>query len=102
MWWSALGAMLIATSGQAVHAEPGRADFTYLSDLAAEGFEPFAASAAGNASFGMKRDAEMYLCFIADDPAVSAERQAILVEEVTGKNPDREVSNIPVVCVATQ
>ncbi|SNR42581.1 hypothetical protein [Puniceibacterium sediminis] len=80
----------------------GRADYVFVSDLAARGFEPFATSAAGNASFGMKQGAEMYLCFLADTTALSGIRNVVLMAEVNGQNPDREVPNIPVVCVLTQ
>ncbi len=93
-------AMLLA--GQAASAETGRAEYVFSSDLAGQGYEPFAASGSANASFGMKRDAEMYLCFIADDLVSSAERQKVLVAEINGKSPDRVVPNIPVVCVLTQ
>ena len=95
-----LAALGVPVAGSAV--EGGRSDYVFSSDLAAQGFEPFAASGSGNASYGMKKGAEMYLCFIADTMTDAAERQEALVAELNGENPDREVPNIPVVCVLTQ
>jgi hypothetical protein len=55
--------------------EVGQSDFTFVSDLAAQGFTPFATSASGNASFGMTDGTDLYLCFIADNLEAQAERQ---------------------------
>ncbi|MGY9049356.1 MAG: hypothetical protein ACKVKF_20510 [Rhodobacterales bacterium] len=95
-------AVALLLAGQAVAKDIGVSDFAYASELSEEGYEPFATSGAGNALFGMKRDTDLYLCFLADEPAASAQRQGVLVAEVNGTNPDREVPNIPVVCVLTQ
>ena len=98
--FSLFAALMFA--GQVAAAGPDRSDFVYSSELAADGYLPFATSGAGNAIYGMTRDTDLYLCFIADDLAASAARQEVLMAEVNGKNPDREVPNIPVVCVLTQ
>jgi hypothetical protein len=98
---AALGAALcLALPAHAI--EIGQSDFTFVSDLAAQGFTPFATSASGNASFGMTDGTDLYLCFIADNLEAQAERQQALIAEINGENPDRSVPNIPVVCVLTQ
>ena len=88
-------------------AAPAMADiaenpFRSVSDLAAEGFTPFAVSNAGNASFGMMHEADLYLCFIADRLTAQSRRQAVLMAEIGGENPDPTVPNIPVLCIMTQ
>ncbi len=79
----------------------GRSDYVFSSDLALQGFEPFAAT-TGNAVYGMKKGADMYLCFIADNGDFANERQAKLLAEIKGEALARDVPNIPVVCVLTQ
>ncbi len=83
-------------------ADIGENPFRTVSDLAGDGFTPFAVSGAGNASFGMMREAEMYLCFIADRLDTQSRRQAVLLAEIGGDNPDPMVPNIPVLCILTQ
>ncbi|EIE51902.1 hypothetical protein AL036_07655 [Salipiger aestuarii] len=95
-----LAALALAPVGAL--AEAGSADYAYVSALAAEGFEPFAVSQVGNASFGMRKGAEMYLCFIIDTNENQTRRQTVLLAELAGKAPDRAVPNIPLVCVLTQ
>lgn len=97
---ASVAVMLLA--GQAVSAETGRLDVVFSTDLVVQGFAPFATSGAGNATFGMKRETDMHLRFIAYEPAAAAKRQQVLVAELNGTNPDWEVPNIPVVCVLTQ
>ena len=40
----------------------GERDFMSASQLAQNGFEPFAVSSTARASFGMKEEADIYLC----------------------------------------
>lgn len=77
-------------------------DFVYSSDLAVRGFLPFAVSGTGNASYGMMKGTEIYLCFIADTSEAQAERQRVLRAEIAGENTTRTVPNIPVACILTQ
>lgn len=97
--WLAL--MLLAASPAGAF-EIGESDFRYVSDLAAEGFTPFPASGVGNSVFGMRREAEMYLCFIADTSEAQGQRQTTLLAEMAGDTPDPSLPNIPVVCILTQ
>jgi hypothetical protein len=100
-----LGATLVAVIGftaPAAAIEVGEADFTFVSDLSAQGFTPFATSASGNASFGMTDGTDLYICYIADNLEAQAQRQQVLIAEIGGEGPDRTVPNIPVVCVLTQ
>ncbi|WP_299558000.1 hypothetical protein [uncultured Sulfitobacter sp.] len=99
----ALALAALASSAVAVHAlEVGEGAFRFSSDLSAEGFTPFATSGSGSAIYGMRRDTQQYLCFIADQGDDQAERQRVLLAELAGENPDRTVPNIPVVCILTQ
>ncbi|MGY6535960.1 MAG: hypothetical protein ACXIVG_11485 [Pararhodobacter sp.] len=98
-------ALVLAPVGLGASAqspEIGENPFRYLSDLAAEGFTPFPVSNAGNASFGMMQDADLYLCFIADNLSAQGRRQSTLLAEINGNNPDPVVPNIPVLCILTQ
>lgn len=83
-------------------ADTGSADYAFVSELAADGFEPFATSQSGNVSFGMRKDTTMYLCFIIDTTENQNRRQTVLLEERAGNAPARAVPNIPLVCVLTQ
>ena len=65
-------------------------------------FTPFATSESGNAIYGMRRETDQYLCFIADQGDDQAERQRVLLAELAGEKPQRTVPNIPVVCILTQ
>ena len=58
--------------------EANRGEFAYVSELAAEGFEPFGTSGVGKTVFGMKKGSEIFLCFLADTLASAAERQTVL------------------------
>ena len=94
-------ALMAAAVSAAAQPVPGRSDFVYVSDLASDGFTPFAASGAG-ALFGMKREAEMYLCFSLDTETDAAMRREVLSAELQGGAGDRSLPNIPVVCVLMQ
>ena len=99
----ALASLAFAGSAMAVHAiEVGQGDYRFSAELAAEGFMPFATSGSGSAIYGMRRETEHYLCFIADQGDDQAERQRVLLAELAGENPQRTVPNIPVVCILTQ
>lgn len=69
--------------------------------LVAEGHESVPASGA-NAVFGLRGDAGIYMCFLADTPELQSERQARILEILSGDAEDREVPNIPLVCVLTE
>ena len=96
---SALGALLAAP---AAAVELGRGDFASVSELAAEGFEPFPASGAARALFGMKKGSDMYLCFIADTKPLQKKRQETLLAWLDGSSTERELPNIRVLCVLIQ
>lgn len=95
----ALGFALMATPGAAL--ELGSSDFVYVSDLLADGYEPFAAN-GGGAVLGMRKDAEMYLCFLLDTPAAQAARQSVLLSALEGTPENRTLPNIALACVLTQ
>ena len=105
-WLAALVALAALLAGPALAGDPadeiGEAPFRAVSALAAEGFTPFAVSQAGNASFGMMRDEQMYLCFIADRTDTQARRQTVLMAFINGQDPDPTVPNIPLLCIQTQ
>ena len=82
--------------------EVGRSHFAFASDLASEGFKPFATSSTGKAMFGMKKGHDMFLCFSADSEDRAAERRDKLVAYLQGTSTDRVVPNIAVVCVLVQ
>ena len=92
----ALGALL---AYPAFALEVERADFAFVSELAAEGFEPFPASSTAKSLFGMKKDSDMYLCFIADTKPRQKERQETLLAYLAGTSTERELPNIRVACV---
>ena len=96
-------ACALALAGTSVAAlEVDESEFVFVSDLAARGFDPFATSAVGNASFGMTDGSDLYMCFLADSSELQAKRQAVLLAELRGTNQDRTVPNIPIVCILTQ
>ncbi len=100
---TALIAACIATSPVTAHAHKvGESNFAWVSDLAQEGFEPFAVSGTGKASFGMMKGTDMYLCFIADRKEHQAIRQKKLLANMKKDNSSRAVPNIPVACVLAQ
>ena len=82
--------------------EVGRSPFAFVSDLAHEGFEPFATSSTGKAMFGMRKGRDMFLCFSADFEDQAAERRDKLLAYLQGDSTDRVVPNIAVVCVVVQ
>ena len=82
--------------------EADRGDFAFVSDLAATGYEPFAASGAVKSLFGMKKGSDMYLCFSADSATLQAERKDVLLAYIDGRSTERDLPNIPVVCVRVQ
>ena len=96
---SALGALLAFPAGA---EEVGRGEFASVSELAAEGFEPFPASGVARALFGMKKGSDMYLCFIADTKPLQNERQETLLAWLDGSSTVRDMPNIRVVCVLVQ
>jgi hypothetical protein len=90
-----------ALAGAAAAQEAGRAEFRTVGELAGDGFATVPAS-AGNAVFGMRKEAEIYLCFLADTPALQSERQRAILAWMDDGEAPREVPNIPLVCVLTE
>ena len=91
---------LIAFSASAL--EVGQSHFAFVSELAAEGYEPFASSSTGKALFGMKKGNTMFLCFSADAQTLQAERRETLLAHMQGRSTDRLMPNIVVACVLIQ
>ena len=98
----AASAFCVTLAGPAAAVEGGRADFAFVSDLAAQGYEPFAASGVDKSLFGMKKGSYMYLCYSADSGTLQAERKDVLLAYVDGRSAERDVPRIPVVCVPVQ
>ena len=94
---NALGVLLAFTPVAAM--ETGRGDFAFVSELAADGFEPFAASGVAKSLFGMKKGDDMFLCFLADSKTLQVQRQDVLLAYIQGRSKERTVPDIPVVCV---
>ncbi|WFE92095.1 hypothetical protein K1718_12235 [Roseibium porphyridii] len=95
--------ILILGSAKAVSSqEVGESEFVYVSDLASTGYEPFAVSSTASASFGMKKGATMYLCFLADNDARSLKRREVIRKTFEDENAPRILPSIPVVCVLAQ
>lgn len=94
---NALGVLLAFTPVAAMEA--GRGDFAFVSELAADGFEPFAASGVAKSLFGMKKGDDMFLCFLADSKTLQVQRQETLLAYIQGRSKERAVPDIPVVCV---
>ena len=82
--------------------EVDRSEFAFVSELAADGFEPFPASRTANVLFGMKKGGDMYLCFIADTKPRQMERQETLLAYLDGSSTERDLPNIQVACVRIQ
>ena len=95
----AAGALGASVAVPAAALETARGDFAFVSELAATGYEPFAASSAGNSLFGMKKGRDMFLCFSADSGTFQAERKDVLLAYIEGRSSERDVPAIPVVCV---
>ena len=93
---STLGALLALPAGA---METGRSDLVFASELSTEGFEPFDVNPIGKTLFGMKKGSEAYLCFLADSASLQAERQESLLAYIRGESTERDVPNIPVICV---
>ncbi len=87
----------------AAHAlEVGESDFIWVSDLAHDGFEPFAVSSSSKVSFGMMKGTDMYLCSIADNKEHQEIRRNVVIANMDEDKSPRAVPNIPVVCVLAQ
>ena len=82
--------------------EIGRNDFSSVSDLALAGFEPFPVSSTAKASFGMKKGTDMFICFLADNEDLAAERREVISRAMQENEASRELPNIPVVCVLAE
>ena len=93
-------AALFATGAAAFEVE--EAEYRFLSDLAADGYTPVGAGASGNVLLGMVKEAEIYLCFLYDTPESQEARVTVMLDELDGKDVDRTVPKIPVVCLMTQ
>lgn len=89
------GVLLFQT---AAALEANRGEFAYVSELAAEGFEPFGTSGVGKTVFGMKKGGEIFLCFLADTLDFAAERQATLQAFMQGTSTERDMPTLPVIC----
>jgi len=98
-----LVAASIATVPLAAQAHTvGESDFIWVSDLAHDGFKPFAVSSTSKASFGMMKGTDMYLCFLADHQEHQEVRRDVLIAGMKDDNSDRALPNIPVACVLAQ
>lgn len=86
----------------AIAMEVGRSEFIFASELATEGYEFFDVNPIGKTLFGMKKGNEAYLCFLADSTSLQAERQEALLAYIRGESTERDVPNIPVICVLVQ
>jgi hypothetical protein len=80
----------------------GERDFMSASQLAQNGFEPFAVSSTARASFGMKKEADMYLCWLADTEENAAIRRRVIGSALYDNSLSRRVPNIAVACILTQ
>jgi len=98
----ALGVLSALTAFPVSAFEVGQSHFAFVSDLAAEGYEPFASSSTGKALFGMKKGNTMFLCFSADAQTLQAERRETLLAHMQGRSTHRLVPNIVVACVLIQ
>ena len=78
--------------------EANRGDFAYVSELAAEEFEPFGTSGVGRTVFGMKKGGETFPCFLADTLDFAAERQTTLQAFMQGTSTERDMPAFPVIC----
>ena len=97
-----LAAATAITPAMATTFTVGENDFAWASDLAGNGFQPFAVSAATNASFGMVKDAEMYVCFSLDSPELTALRSERLLAHVNKGETSKLVPNVPFACALAQ
>ena len=93
-------------AGQEGSAPPGfslgSSEFAFISDLIAEGGEIVPASGAGGSVWGVRREDDVYLCFLADVPDAQERRQGVIVGAMGDEAAPRELPNIPVVCILTQ
>ena len=95
-----LGLALLPTLASALPV--GERDFMSASQLAQNGFEPFAVSSTARASFGMKKEADMYLCWLADTEENAAIRRRVIGSALDDNSLSRRVPNIAVACILTQ
>ena len=92
---------MLALAGPLSAQDQTFSQFRKLSSLAEEGFETIPAQ-GGGAVFGMRKEADIYLCFLDDKPTLQAERQRVISENSSGDSENRTLPNIPVVCVKTE
>ena len=97
-----LASALVCGATAATAFEVGTAEYRFLSDLAADGYTPLGAGASGNVLLGMMKGTDIYLCFLYDTPESQEARVNVMLDELDGKDVDRTVPKIPVVCVMTQ
>ncbi len=96
-------AACLALAPMAAHTHTvDESDFVWVSDLARDGFEPFAVSSSGKASFGMMKGTDMYLCFLADHKEDQEVRRNVLIANMKDDKADNTMPNIPVACVLAQ
>ncbi|ETX14578.1 hypothetical protein OCH239_02875 [Roseivivax halodurans JCM 10272] len=99
-----LRAILVATfafAGPLLAQDQNLSQFRNLSSLAEEGFETIPVQ-GGGAVFGMRKAAEIYLCYLEDKPALRADRQRVISEYSSGQSENRTLPNVPVVCVKAE
>lgn len=92
----------ITLSSTANALDVGENDFAWASELAEAGFKPFAVSSTAKASFGMMREMEMYMCFLADNKEDQAVRREKLLANMQDAEASRTLPNIPLACVLVQ
>lgn len=93
-------AALVATASPVAQAlEVGESEFAWMSELARDGFKPIAVSNAANASFGMMRGTELYVCFLADTKEHQERWQAAILANIKDDDAGRTVPDVPFVCI---
>ncbi len=80
----------------------GESDFVLVSDFARNGFDPFAVSSAAKASFGMKKDADMYLFWLVGTEQNATIRRQVIGAVLEQSSGSRRVPNIAVICIFAQ
>ena len=98
----AVASATLLSMGQAVSAD--ESEFLSVSELSNEGYVAFGTSGAVMSLFGMQNPetGQIYLCFSADSPLLSAKRVQVITDTMSGTNQDRMVPSIPVICVMTE
>ncbi|MCL3882764.1 hypothetical protein [Marivita sp. GX14005] len=99
---AAISGLMACAASVLPAVEVGQSEYRFVSELTADGFIPFGTGGSGNTLFGMSKGREIYLCFILDTAGDQAERQSVLLSELSGTPESRTLPNIPVVCVLTQ